>query len=74
MAIKSQPVVFEASDGTEFESSEDAEQYDALILARREYEDARDKFKRVLFCSQKTKDGKPFEFHKWIIMQSRCRD
>lgn len=65
MAVKKKPTIYKATDGTEFDELEDAERYDALIVAKREYKNARSNFKRVMLQSQKTKDGESFEFHKW---------
>jgi len=65
MAVQKKPTIYTASDGTEFDDKTEAEQYDILISAKIEYKAARNEYKRILMESQKTKDGEPFEFHKW---------
>lgn len=62
MPVKQVPVKYEASDGQEFDTEEEAQTHDDLIKARAEYDTARQNFNRVLARSQKTADGEEFDF------------
>jgi uncharacterized protein YkwD len=50
------------SHGKEFETKAEADKYDALHTARKEYEDAQHKLQQLLAETQKTADGQAFEF------------
>lgn len=62
MTVKTVPTKFETSDGKEFDTKEEAERHDELILARKAYKDARHTLGVILARSQKTADGVPFDF------------
>jgi hypothetical protein len=62
MAVKEVSVKFKASDGKEFGAKEDAERHDAVVVAAREFGEAKHRLGRVLAEREKTADGKPFEF------------
>lgn len=61
MAVSEEPVVYKASDGSEFEDKDKAVKHDALVLAKRDYEQALQTLIRLVAQTQKTADGFPFE-------------
>lgn len=62
MAVNEVPSKFKASDGKEFGTKEDAERHDAVVVAAREFREARHRLGRILAEREKTADGKPFTF------------
>jgi hypothetical protein len=56
------PVIFKASDGREFENEEAAKNYEALVEAKTQYQNARRHLGQLLAKSFKTADGYPFTF------------
>lgn len=62
MGIKKKPSVYEASDGTEFETQAEAERYQALTDAERQYRNASAAYGQMLAETQKTRDGVAFQF------------
>ena len=73
MAVKQTKPTFQCSDGKEFPTQAEADRHEDLMVAKDEYETARRKFGIALAKTQKTADGKPFEFgimrNYWYI---RC--
>lgn len=61
MASLKEKRTFEAEDGTEFDTKEEAERYEKLKAARVEFERASSAYNRALAESFKTGDGSPFE-------------
>lgn len=59
--VKKVPAQFEASDGREFATEEEAKRHEALIEAKRAYDHHRTQYARVLWESQTTADGERFE-------------
>jgi hypothetical protein len=62
MPVTAKPVTYETSDGREFEDKDEADRHEELITARREYDEARQKFNQALVKTQKTADDEPFDF------------
>lgn len=62
MAVRPVPAKFAAEDGEEFDTVEEAALHDQLITARREYDEARQKWSRAVAVTQKTADGELFDF------------
>jgi hypothetical protein len=65
MAVSETPVTYRTSDGREFDQKADAERHDALVEARRAYQDAREVFGRLLSAAQLTADGERFDYTRW---------
>lgn len=65
MGVNEIPQKYRTSDGREFNTKSEAEQYDAILIARDEYKAAQRKLGLLLVQSQKTADGRPFEFGRW---------
>jgi hypothetical protein len=53
---------FEARDGRSFDTEAAAERHEALVAARRAYEEARRAYMEEIAAGLTTKDGHPFEF------------
>jgi hypothetical protein len=62
MGVREIPQTFRTSDGREFTDKGEAERHEALVEAKREYDTARAVLGRRLAETQKTADGRPFEF------------
>ena len=58
---KQLPTRWETSDGRKFAEESDAEDHEDFIKAQRHYEEAQRTFARMVWASQKTADGEPFE-------------
>jgi len=65
MPVTEQPVRFKASDGKEFDSREEAERHDALVVATKNYDAVKNEMERALARTVKTADGHLFEFATW---------
>lgn len=57
--------VHTTSDGRKFKDQERAEQHEALITARSEFEQAEERYTRLLAQTFKTADGREFSFSHW---------
>lgn len=55
------PAKWKATDGREFDSEDAAAKHETFIECQRNYEDARRTFARVVWETQKTADGQPFD-------------
>jgi hypothetical protein len=71
MAVSTKKQTYTAH-GREFDKKEDAERYDALETARQGFDDAREKYDKLLAQSQRTADGQRFELGRygdyWFIV------
>jgi len=62
MPITKRPQTFEASDGAEFATEAEAKRHQALLDASRDFRSAEKIYHQAIAKTQKTADGRPFEF------------
>ena len=60
--MKKREPIYECIDGRQFPTQEDADRHEALATAEHDFLEARQRLGVLLAKSQKTADGKPFEF------------
>lgn len=65
MGITSKPQVFETSDGAEFVDEDDAKYHEELLVATREFTQAKKRLNHCLSKTLKTADGKRFDVGRW---------
>ena len=73
--VKKMPVLFRTVDGQEFQDEAQAKQHEKLITAKSDYEQSRRRYAALLFYSQRTADGKPFEMsllHDYWLVRDWC--
>lgn len=67
------PQVYRTNDGGEFDTKAAADKHEAMIEAKREFENAQAKFAKAVVGTYKTADGEQFEFRwsqYWYIRDS----
>jgi hypothetical protein len=62
MAVSEIPVQYRTTDGREFKTPGEAERHEKMLTAYKEYEDARQALGRCIAETQRTADGRLFEF------------
>lgn len=65
MPISESPVTYQTSDGKSFTDKQDAERHEKLVVATREWEQARTRFGTALAQTQRTADGRLFDWTRW---------
>lgn len=62
MAVEQVPTQYRTSDGKQFKTAGEAERHERLITAQAKYEEAQREFRRAMAETQRTADGRLFEF------------
>lgn len=65
MAVTETPVMYQSSDGQEFDNQAVAEKHEQFLTARKEYERAQAVYGKLIAESQTTMDGEPFKYNMW---------
>lgn len=71
MSVIERPVVFETSDGKEFDTKEKATRHQAVLDARKVYEDGCRDLRIAVLADQTTADGKPLDLSErhWYLSE-----